>query len=456
MKKGMILNKKYILVIVFALFGIISFAQNNLSMYYMEKIPQSRYSNPGMISPYRYYFSFPMLSSINVSFSNSFKMTDVIKHRSIDDSLYIDKSFIDKLKDNNFASVEYKHELISFGFKIKSNYFSFNVNENVGLRFNYAKDLFNLILNGNTPSINNEFNLDGMGLNFIHYREYGLGYAREINDKLSVGAKLKYLYGGMNIYTEQSDISFTTDEEAYYLNMQAKYKINTSIPEEFDFADYMFKNKNKGFAFDIGANYKINDKFSVSGSLIDFGSIKWKSNVYNYESTGENVQFSGLDFNDLFSKDPTADNFGELLDSLQNSFIAEETENSYRSPLPKKIFIGTAYALTEKINLGFLYRNEIVNKKSNSAIAFSYNQELGKVFSFTGSYSIFNRTYTNIGLGFALNLGGFQFYAMTDNVFGIDILNSRNANVIFGFNFAFHKKEEKEKKYVPISTDIKK
>ena len=102
--------------------------------------------------------------------------------------------------------------------------------------------------------------------------------------------------------------------------------------------------------------------------------------------------------------------------------------------------------------------------------------KFGNIWHVTGSYSIINRNYANIGLGMSLKLAAFQFYVLTDNVLGPLIWNKyswteekkdnngivtsiepqsvtipRNLkymNFHFGMNFVFGCKPKKD--FVPI------
>jgi hypothetical protein len=49
-----------------------------------------------------------------------------------------------------------------------------------------------------------------------------------------------------------------------------------------------------------------------------------------------------------------------------------------------------------------------------------------------------NREYKNIGLGLAMNLGPFQMYVITDNIYTAFMpKNSKSAGIMAGFNLNF-------------------
>src|ERR1035437_10652335 len=80
------------------------FAQQDLTLYNMEMVPQRMYDNPAFKPTYsRVNIGLPVISSEYFNLSNSgFKYSDLIRHRSSDDSLHIDAAhMLGKLAKNN-------------------------------------------------------------------------------------------------------------------------------------------------------------------------------------------------------------------------------------------------------------------------------------------------------------------------------------------------------------------
>jgi len=418
-------------------------------------LPQQKYYNPALCTTYTFYISIPTLSYINVAFSNRLSFDDILHKRDYDDSLEINLSdIISKLKKNNLLSFDYHHELISAGFRIKKNIFNFNITEHASVRFNYPQDLIKL-LNGNAQFYNNNTPADisNLKINAVHYRDYSIGYTRIINNKLIAGISLKYLNGGENIWVEKNKILLQIEDTA--ITATTNYKINSSIPEEFD-TKHFINSKNVGFAFDIGAQYKINSKISVAASFIDIGSIKWKENAKNF-SSNNTFTFKGVDFNDIFGPESQTNNnntnidnnstFNNYFDSIANTFNPVETKESYKAPIPKKIYISSSYIFNDKNTISIMLRNEFVNNITVPSMTLQYIHNFGKIFALTSSYSIYNRNANNIGLGYVLNLGAFQFYTITDNILPLitSINKTKYLNIAFGFNLSFKSKESKDK-----------
>ncbi|MGB3946352.1 MAG: DUF5723 family protein [Bacteroidia bacterium] len=446
----MLSNSKVLLIIAVVVTFFIknTKGQQNLTLYNMEMVPQRMYANPALVHSNNVYIGLPVISSQYINISNSgFKYSDLIRHNG--DSLYVDfDNMLGKLSTNNYISMAFQPDLLSFGFRIKKNYFSFNATEKINVRFRYPKNFMEFIWKGNGAMLGEQVNFN-FGINAIHYREYGLGYAREINEKLTVGGKLKYLYGMENVWTEESDVSLTTDPNSFAITAKSNIKINVSGIDSVasgPIADYLFKKKNKGLGIDLGGVYKLNEKLSFSASIIDLGFIRWKDQVSNYQSSNTNASYTyeGVSINQLLN-DTSDSKFSALLDSVVNTFKLDTLNNAYTTRLSTQVYMGSNYKLTQKINVGALLYGQVFDKSIHPGLALSYNQRIGNWFGFSLSYSMYNRSYNNAGLGLCFGNGPTQFYIVSDNLLGaIFPQNTKNIHFNWGFNITFGKGSKKK------------
>jgi hypothetical protein len=198
-----------------------------------------------------------------------------------------------------------------------------------------------------------------------------------------------------------------------------------------------FMGENTGFAIDLGASYKITDKITVSGSVVDLGFINWKTNVANYQTNTKNgnFTFNGFDINKLGSSmNPYIDS---LSDSLKHVFDPKKTTNSYKTGLGTKVYAGVNYKLAKGLDAGLLFSGKFVNDHFYSALTLSLNEELNHILNVSASFSRVNKT-NNIGFGVSLNLLPVQIYMVSDNIFSLNRVDEvRNTNLHFGLNLAF-------------------
>jgi outer membrane protein OmpA-like peptidoglycan-associated protein len=456
------MKKLYLSLLLLAAFSTAAMAQVDLTLYNMRSIHQSGYINPAAIPLNKISIGLPGISSDYFYLSNSgFAYSDLVTKRS-DDSLVLDiDNAISKMGDKNFMSNAISIDLLSVGLKVKKNYFCLNITEKENFNFMYTKDFFDFIQHGNTSFLGKKADFSGMGFNGSHYREYGISMAREINEKITLGGRIKYLYGMENVSTDKSDLSLYTDAQNYDLALESGVEVNTSTlannTDGFDdlkASDYLFKQKNSGWGLDLGGHYTLNEKLNFSLSVVDLGFIKWKSNVKNYTSNTTTYNFQGIDLNQFVGD--TTENGQNVLDSLNDSFKPEETHNAYTTYLSTHIFAGANYVIRENTFAGLLLRGQFFKGSFIPSATLSINQQVGRHLSLALSYSAMNRSYNNIGFGFSTNAGPVQLYLVSDNMLGaIKPVDAQTFNVHFGINLIFGRPpRDRDHDKVPDKTDL--
>ena len=448
---------KKLLFFIFFSSCIGGFAQQDFTIYNMQETPQSNYNNPSNQFNGSFYVGLPVISSTYISLSNSdFAYSDAIK--KVGDSLNVDfQNVLDMVNNDNYLSFNTRVDLLSFGITISpTTQFTFNMTENLNFRMNYTKDFIELIYKGNAGFDDNTANFEGIGISLNHYREYAFGISHQLNEQLRIGGKLKYLYGMENIYSERTDISLVTDPQTFELTFLADISIKTSGINNIDDnnegeSDYFFNRKNRGFAVDLGANYQLNDKLSLIASILDLGGIKWMNNTVSYSNNGEEFVYNGIELNafaeenEQSATDDGETSFDRVLDSLEQSLAIDTTYDSYTAPITSRFYIGANYKLNEQSMVGGVIQSEVFQRKIIPSITLSYNRKVAEFFSVAGSYTIINGSYTNLGLGFNLNPGPVQLYAVTDNIFGLFWpQHNRHIQLRFGLNFIFGSTKTKE------------
>ncbi len=443
--------KKILLLIAFTSTHFLLFAQQDLMLYTMPNISQSTFVNPAFIPVNRYYIGMPVIHSNYLVLSNSsFTYHDFYKVRA-DDSVLLDiDKVMSKLHKNNYLKTGYKTDILSFGFRIKKNYFTGNITEHANFGFAYTKEFIELLDKGNGPFVGESLDFSKNGFDGTHYRDYGIGWAFEINKKLTTGLRLKYLYGMENFSSTTGDLGIYTASDDYSLQLSTDVQIRTSSLDntdegyqQFDTSDaavqkknvnnYLFGFNNRGYAADIGATYTLNEKWNFSGSIIDLGYIQWKENNKNYRASSGKYEFSGIDINS-FINDTAADSKA-VLDSLKDTFTTTESAESYKTYLPTHVYLGANYRINDKSFAGAVFHSEFFKKTIHPSVTLSYNLEVGRHLITSVSYSYLNQSFDNLGFGLAFNTGPVQFYAVSDNVLGtIAPLDFRNAQVHFGLN----------------------
>jgi hypothetical protein len=446
--------KKSLLTIWMICAGLAASAQHELVAPFMNNVPQATYSNPTLIPEYKVIVGLSGLSSAYLSIRNTgFSAQDYFVRPGSSDSTMA--RLTRNMGQKNYVYVGGAIDLFYLKVKMRKGYYSLNITENLQTRLGYSKDFVRLLTEGNMPEsdpfLNNTASMKGMSFDFVHYREYGLGFTLPIGEKWVLGGRGRLLFGRANVHTERFETTVTTDpDNAYAITTHTNYRVNTSTgplviengqvglkPEHNGFSaarHYLYNMRNLGLALDAGLTYKLNEKFSVTGVVKDFGFIRWKDNPKNYEGSGD-VELSGLPFNAYTGGEGF--NMGAYADSLKDKFTTTETSEKYTSFLTAQSYLLANYQLARNTRVGGGLYMEVYNGV-HPALTANISQRLGRIMNLQLSYSMQNRTYDNLGAGVVLKLLPLQIYFLSDNLTAaMRPYGAKNVNFRFGINKVF-------------------
>lgn len=472
--------KRYIILSYFVFFAFVVFGQQNQTMYFMH-IPQANITNPAVYGPCKLTISGllvpisgQLIPPLYLNYNNNgFAYKHFIHHGTgvRSDSLIMDfPLLIDKMKKVNYISLETHIPWLNVSYIWKDWYFSFGINERINAMVSLPRDLFVLAWEGNGKSLLGEkAMLSFLGANVNWYREYAIGAARQLDRKWTVGARSKLLFGKSNLWfknnrftwhTNADDYSYTFDVDMDIRASQPFYDITKLIYDynldslmfEMDtildmgdaevrdiMKNVVFNSKNKGIGFDFGAKYQYNDKITLYASLLDFGFIRYKQNAEVVKAKGT-FYFDGWDIQPYFENNDsvTEAHTQAFVDSVIKLFDPNHQSKAYNYWLPSRLYVGGTYKLTDKYNIGLLFRNEFFLKRIHSAVTLSGNAQFTKWFSANMSYTVQNNSMKHLGLGFGLKFGFYQWYMVSDNIFGFIFPQStRTINLRMGLNMIF-------------------
>ncbi len=441
-------------MLIFFHIGGSTFAQKNYTFYALDNTAQSHYLNPAFKPSANVYVSFPLIPMQSFGVSNSgFNLNHLLHKRAHDDSLQFDPAqVVSKLGKRNFLTFESYNELFAFGFRVKKNYFSFGITNRLNANFIYTKDLLQLAVEGNGESfLGKRASFDKTGINLNSYVEYAVGFNREINNKLAVGARVKLLSGIVNLNTKETKFGLHTHETTFDLTVDGSATINTSgikpfydtlAPDDYNPSKNAYNFKNFGLGIDLGATYKLTDKIKVSASLLDIGFISWKTDNATFITNDVDYRFEGIYLNQ-FLKDTAEVVFEQLQDTLENVFSQVENNDQYTTGLATRFYLGGTYDLTKSINVGATLYSEVIKSRYRAAVIVSGTVKLKSWLSATVNYSQYARSFGNIGAGLSLRGGPIQFFVASDNVLAFFVpQKSKNFHAAFGINLLFGKPDK--------------
>lgn len=433
-------KSNFLYIICFCAFLIELKAQHELGVHFMDSVYQSSFTNPAFHAGSGKTSA--MLPSIYGNFMSPYSpaqlTTDVEGKRTL--SL---KSVYNAVEPVSRAQMNF--ELQTFGLALGFNKMNISIYHKYKAEsyLNISKDLIGGLAVGNQPYLGKVMDL-GSGFTGQVYSELGLGFAYKINDKISVGARVKKLAGFASVATKNQKLTLLTDSTDYSLTFNSDFEVHTYDINRFEsFADgtYSFTetlaSDNKGLSFDVGGTLTL-DKLKISASATDIaGAIKWRNGAKTYSSQGT-YTYSGEKSDQFLSFDGL--NTDEMQDTIKKALnIQEGTVGSADIKLPMKTYLSAAYDLTNKIRVGGLIYTETWGGSTKTDILLSSTFRLAKQVHLGATYAIKNSTYNNLGVNFVFNLSSFQLYGMTDNI--LSIMNSaqaKNVNFRLGINLNFN------------------
>jgi len=425
------------------------FAQQEMNLHLMRGLWQANRTNPAILPSNKITIGLPNI--YNRLYITGATYDDLVtEDESGESTLTVDVAIAELEADNDIRE-SLQLETLSFGIQLGDFHASIYHALKFDAYINYPQTLPQLIWQGNAQFIGQEVDISH-DLQISGYNEIGLGLGYQLAPNFTVGGRVKFLSGLGDASTERNQLSVFTNDETYQLQMTADYVLNSSnfvrynslrdLELDFNLGEFGMEglfSENFGLAFDLGARFQT-EKWDFAISAIDLGSIDWKSKPGNYAIEGV-YEYTGLDIaRDFLEDDRTLDN---ALDTLEQIFAIDETNNSYSTRLPAKFYLSASYQLNPKWRLGGAIFSEAYRERSFPGIAVSAQYELSPIFSVGGSYTISDDTYNNLGLNGILNLGPFQLFAVTDNILAVvrpGVSHHFNARV--GVNLIFFAKSE--------------
>ncbi len=417
-------------------------AQMNQAMWHANHVG---YRMPGTIPQEGLVVQLP---SIGVGLYNSgFSYNDLISSTNNGITTLDIDGVLDKMDQENTLMIQGAIQTLGVGWKTKNLWFELGHQVRYENFLDYPKDLFSVFFRGNAEFVGQTANL-GLKVNSMLYNEFYAGVAGQIG-KVSIGGRLKWLNGTLAARTERSKLDLHTSDDIYQLTVNSDYLIHTS-PEldilkggnsdlMLDLEDYNFSqliSRNSGFALDLGVDVDITDRLSFSAAVMDIGRITWKEDVISYASK-KSIQYDGFEFSSLFSEDSLS--LAGALDTLEALLEFEETEGgSFQTALPWSFQVGGRYQLTEQIGLSAVIFGQRQASYTFSGISVGGNFKPLPFLEAGIAYTIYDKTYTNLGAHLLLKLGPVRIYGASDNIISIFSANdNRFANGRVGMQVAF-------------------
>lgn len=462
----------YMMTAAMTLCGTAVTAQTMNSAYFTGDYKYRHDFNPAYGNEQN-YISWPALGNLNVSTHGNFGYGDVVMNNPMfgkgsDKKMttflnpYISSS--DALsgfsKGNNRISGNVDITILSAGFKAFGGYNTIELGARTSFGMSLPYELFEFAKNTGNKS----YDIGDVTANATAFAQLAFGHSHQIGDKLRIGAKVKFLFGGAraDLKMENLKADLTADDK-WTVTGKATANVSmkgfTYLESEEEYNDPQRGTYRKvddididgaglggfGMAFDLGGIYKINRDWTVSAAVVDLGFINWSNNM---QATNRSQSFIFNGFHDTAVKsdhtnslDNQADKYGDQIADFAN--LSDEGDQGSRSTgFGATVNVGCEYTLPiyRKLTFGLLSSTRINGDHTWTEGRLSAN--VAPLKWLDGGINVAVNSYT-ASMGWVLNIHpkGQNFFIGMDHLLGKTskefIPLSSNASVCVGFNVAW-------------------
>lgn len=424
-------------------------AQGLNSAYYTEDYKFRHDMNPAFANSDN-YVSIPALGNVNVNVHGNFGYQDVI----MDNPMYPNTSdkkmttfmnpYISASKalkgfskgDNRIAG-DVGIMLLSGGFSAFGGYNTIELSSKTSFGMSLPYELFEFAKNIG----NKTYNIGDINVHAMSYAELALGHSRQINEKLRVGAKVKFLFGlgraDLKLQNMKADLapndkwtvsgqavadvsmkgfSYVTETDEYNDPDRGEYdKVGDVDLDGFGLSGF-------GMAVDLGAVYQINEDWRVNAAVLDLGFISWSNNM---QAVNRSDMFEFGGFHDISIKDGSGvdiedqtDKYGDQIADFIN--LKDNGDQGGRTTgIGATINVGAEYNLP-------VYRKITFGALSSTRIKGAYTWTEGRLSAnwtplswIDGGVSFAVNNFT-ASMGWVLNIHpkGYNFFIGMDHLLG--------------------------------------
>lgn len=440
-------------------------AQHTESGYFNDGYLFRHEMNPA-IGNSQNYVSMPGLGNMDFNVHGNLGLKDILytangKTVLFTNPLVSTSEFLGNINAKNKIGTDLKMNILGAGFKGFGGYNTIGIKVRVNEENCLPGTLLSLAKEGLSDK---SYDIKDFKVHADAYMEIALGHSRQLNDQWRVGATLKVLLGAGNVdaHFDKAELSFNGDNWTAVTNATVessikglKYKTETTERgPEGQKTSHTYVNdldvdgsgiNGFGLAVDLGAEYKLNDDWKFSASLLDLGFISWSNNMV--ASTNGDRTFT-LDKYTFNADEDASNSFDNELDRLAEDLaslyeLQDNGDKGGRSKgLAATLNLGAEYTLPvyRRMTFGLLNTTRINGGYSWTDFRLSANWKAGKAFSLGANVAA--GTY-GCAFGWIANLhpNGFNLFLAMDNVVGKvakqGVPLSSNASFTMGINFPF-------------------
>ncbi len=435
------MKKQAILYSLFFSCFIVIKAQTSVSFQHLGNTTfQNNLLNPALIPEGKFFLGLPGLSGVHVNVNSKLSYNKTFRKEG--NTVFIDTtSILNTLQNQNFLSTQANVNLLHIGYKFNSGaLLSLTVNNRVEADFLFSEEIIDFVVEGNIVHADKDIDISKVGVLASHYREFGLGLALPVSDRLTVGLRAKYLMGFNNFNTPSPEkATLRSNGEAFQISTTTKNVELQSLGIENPADVNYFITENTGFSFDLGGSYNLTPNQTVHLSFTDIGFINWKENIENRKVSDTSIYFFGLDRIAIEEETITS-----LVDSLSTIFKVTENKNEYRTWLPITMRANWVYHFTPKTDVYVTVGSRYIYRQFKMLYGVGITKKFGKAFTGSVSVTKLPQQFLNLGASIAVKGGPVQLYLAVDQAANFSLTTIQSIDFRFGINLVFQGRKSRE------------
>ena len=420
-------------------------AQTSVSFNHLGNATfQNNYQNPALIPREYLFIGIPVISGIHAHINTKTSYRETFTKEGNTTLIDINK-ILENLQRHNMVSAHVGINLFHVGFKVKNkSLISFSGRERLEVDLLYPRQLVDYLWNGNQQFINESVKVSNAGIKGMHFREFGIGYATPVNEKIDFGARAKFLVGFADVSLPGNfSAKLESDNEIFQLeNTEVKNfalrtaGLNIYMGEQGNLGSHLLMNSNTGFGLDLGLTYYISPANTITASLLDVGFINWKEDAESDVISNDiSFNYDGVPLDELGTIRPT------IQDSLVDRFDTTKDFDPYRGWLPLKGYTSWIYHLRRSTDIYFSGGARLVQRRMKMLYGVGITQKFGPVFTGNITASKLPQQFVNLGASFVLKGGPFQMYMAVDQIVNFSVPNAKAFDFRLGINLAIGTEE---------------
>ena len=325
-------------------------AQTLRTSYFLESMPMRHRLNPALVSD-RGYISIPAIGNINVATQSNVGLTAFLYPlpdgglTTFMNPIVSAETFLGRIKNRNAVQVDADVSLLSSAFYAWSGFNTIDIAVRSSSDIDLPGSLFRFMKLGMDAPEGSSYQMRDLMLQTDNYVEIGLGHAHPVNDRLTLGGKLKVLLGAgsarthidrMNVVMNQN--KWEVDAQGYFDLSAAGASFETKSDGEINKLDYRNPGVGGwGLAIDLGMSYElVEDHLTLSAGVNDLGFLSWFKNL---RGTMQNEPFIFDGFSNIVVDDPNnpgsfKEQWNRLKDDLRDLFRFSGAGASYAHAAP--------------------------------------------------------------------------------------------------------------------------